>query len=161
MSKDDFMKKNKLKDITGSYLLERVFDDIHEYEVYFEFSNLDKIDKLTPNKLRVKFKLNARQPEMVYPDNERVVELVVPLKKGQNNSQSRAKLSNRYFSEYCDLIPKIRLSIKNQIAANNKVIGPSQKIETHLKKAIKKKRTDANTRARKIANTKTNKKGGV
>ncbi|MBT4761914.1 MAG: hypothetical protein HOO06_09480 [Bdellovibrionaceae bacterium] len=142
--------KSLIKDITGSYILEKVFEDIHEYEVYFEFSNSDKLDKLSPNKFRVKFKLNGRQQEFHYPDNERVIELIIPIKAIQNNPHTKAKLTKKYFDEYCDFIPKVRLALKNQIAANNKIIGTSSRIEGHLKKAVKKKRTSALRRAKKI-----------
>ena len=144
-------KKYKLKDMTGGYLLERVFKDIHEYEVYFELSNSCKIDKLAPNKLKIKFRVGGEFPEIFYSDNERTIELIVPIKSSQNNRQMKENLSKRYIDEYCDLIPKIRLSIKNQLTATNKVIGPSKKTKTYLKKAILKRRNASAKEAKRIA----------
>lgn len=146
--------KNKekliLRDVQGSYLLERIFEDIHEYEVYFEFSNQESVDRLTPNVLRFSFKLNGRKIEIFYPDDERVVEFIIPISESQNNPQGKRKLTKRYIDEFADFIPKIRLSLKNQIAANNKIIGPNEKIKRDLDEAIRKRRTLAASRAKKM-----------
>lgn len=144
-------KKEVIRDGSGAYILERVFEDIHEYEIYFEFANKDSADKLTPNRLRISFKLNGRKMELLYPDNERVVEIIIPITKAQNNPRSKDKLKRRYIEEYADLVPKIRLSLKNQIAANNKVLGPAQKIKRELDLATKKRRTAAVRKAKKMA----------
>ena len=143
--------KCELKDVAGGYLLDRVFKDIHEYEIYFEFSNSGKLDNLAPNKIKVKFKVNGVLPELFYPDNERTVELIVPIRLSQNNRQTKQNLSKKYLDEYSDLIPKIRFSIKNQITANNKVIGSSKKVESYLKEAIHKRRNASAKKAKKMA----------
>ncbi len=142
--------RSELKDSTSSYILERVFEDIHEYEIYFEFSNKNSVDKLSLNRLRIIFKLNGRKLELYYPDNERTVELIVPITKKQNNPHAKAKLTKRYFDEYGDLIPKINLSLKNQLAATNKIIGPAEKIKKDLSSAIRNRRTVATRKAKKI-----------
>ena len=83
--------ETNLKDTLGSYTLEKVFEDIHEYEIYFEFSNKGSADSLSPNRLRVSFKLNGRKQEIFYPDDERIVELIIPITKLQNNPRTKAK----------------------------------------------------------------------
>lgn len=151
-------EKMTLKDITGNYQLERVFEDIHEYEVYFEFSNHESVDKLSPNLLRISFKLNGRKIEILYPDDERVVEFVIPISESQNNPQEKRKLTKRYIEEFGDFIPKIRLSLKNQIAANNKIIGPSKKIKRELDLAVKRRRASAVSKAKALGRSGTNEK---
>jgi len=146
------------KDTFGSYMLERIFEDIHEYEVYFEFSNQESADKLSPNILRFSFKLNGRRIEIFYPDDERVVEFIIPITKSQDNPKSKRKLTKRYIDEFADFIPKIRLSLKNQIAANNKVIGPNEKIKRDLGEAVRKRRALAAYKAKKMIKKKRNEK---
>ena len=147
-------RKNKpmFKDITGNYILESVFRDVHEYEVYFEFSNKDCIDRLSPNRLRVSFKLNGKKQELYFPDDGRMIELIIPITKGQNNPRTKAKLTKRYIHEFGDLVPKIRLSLKNQIAANNKVLGSSNRVILALNESAKKRRASAVRKARNILN---------
>ncbi len=143
-------KKTELKDDFGNFLLERVFKDVHEYEIYFEFSNKESADKLSPNRLRFLFKLNGRRLEIFYPDEERVVEFMIPISKSQDNPHTKRKLTKRYINEFGDFIPKVRLSLKNQIAANNKVIGPSDEIVLDLNEAVKRRRAVAAAKAKGI-----------
>ena len=135
-------RKNKsiIRDVTGSYILASVFKDIHEYDAYFEFSNRDGIDQLSPNRLRITFNLNTKTPELYFPDSERVIKLVIPITKRQNNARTKMKLTKDYIDDFCDLIPKIRLSLQNQIAANNKVLGPDPIVKKVIDKAAQQKR---------------------
>lgn len=147
-------KKSKLKDEFGGYLLERVFTDVHEYETYFEFSNKESVDKLSPNVLRISFKLNGRKVEMIFPDNERVVEIVIPITKASDNPRKKSELTKRYITEYADVIPIIRLSMKNQFAAMNKVIGSGTNVKKELDKISRNKRAAAVRKVKSMAKKK-------
>ena len=131
------------KDKLGNYILESVFDDIHEYEAYFGFFNKLGFDKLSPQRLRIEFKLNARKIEMVFINKENLVEILVPINKSQNNTHSRLDLTKRYLNDFSDIIPKVQLSLQNQFTAISKVLGSDSKVESALKKLARKKRNKA------------------
>ena len=132
----------------GNYTLDLIFQDIHEYQSYFEFFNIDSIGKISPNEFQITFDLNIKEPKLKFPDDERLIKLVIPIKKSQNNSHSKAKLTKRYIDEYGDLIPKIRLSIQSQIAAFGKVLGSDPKVKSALELSAKKKRMAAIEKAK-------------
>lgn len=144
-------KKRIPRDTTGNYILESIFKDVHEYDVYFEFANHDRIDQLSPNCLQIQFKLNIKNLALHFPDNERMIELVIPITKKQNNARTKATLTKRYIDEFGDLIPKIRLSLQNQIAANNKVLGPSAIVKKALDETAQNRRAAAKKKVKEIA----------
>ena len=133
-----------------NYILESIFQDIHEYEAYFEFFNIASIGKITPNELQITFDLNIKNLALRFSDNERLITLAIPITKSQNNLRSKTKLTKRYIDEFGDLIPKIRLSIQSQIAAYGKVIGPDAKIKLILDRSAKRKRTAAIKKAKNM-----------
>ena len=73
-----------------------------------------------------------------------------PSARPKTTPRPKESLTKRYIDEFGDFIPKIHLSLKNQIAANNKIIGPTKAIKTYLAKAIKERRRLAFQKAKDI-----------
>ncbi len=124
------MNKKKLKKdlVFGAYDLKAIFEDSYEYEVYFKLANSGRILDLCPTEMEVEFSLKIKQLRLSFPDSEpKLVRVMIPINKAQNNTKKRAELRGRYFQQYCELIPKMRLSIKNQLTALKKeLVNPEE-----------------------------------
>ncbi|MCY4644908.1 MAG: hypothetical protein OXB88_09845 [Bacteriovoracales bacterium] len=114
-------KKRVKKLIAGNYVLRDIFEDSYEYEVYFHLVNSLNVSDLCPNNFEIELSMKIRKPRLSFPDEDpKLVKLMVPISKAQNNPKKRAEVRSTIFHEYADLLPQIKLSLKNQIAALRK-----------------------------------------
>lgn len=122
-------KKNQRESILlNAYDLKEIFEDSYEHEVYFELVNSISVLDLCPGGIEIEFSLKVRQPRLSFPDNEpKLVKIIIPITKSQNSPRKKSELRSRYFQKYCELVPKMRLSIKNQLAALRKdLVNPKE-----------------------------------
>ncbi|MCJ8278063.1 MAG: hypothetical protein HRT44_05945 [Bdellovibrionales bacterium] len=163
-------KKNQKESILlNAYNLKEMFEDSYEHEVYFELVNSISVLDLCPSDIEIEFSLKVKQPRLSFPDSEpKLVRVIVPLAKSQNNPRKKSELRVRYFHQYGELVPKMRLSIKNQLAALRKdLVSPAEQriIDREVKRLrasglrkTKAKLSQGVTRKKKTIRKKTTKK---
>ena len=124
------MNKKKLKKflVADAYDLKAIFKDSYEYEVYFELVNSTRILDLCPTDIEVEFSLKIKKLRLSFPDSEpKLVKVMIPITKTQDNPKKRLELEGQYLEQYGELVPKMRLSVKNQLAALRKdLINPKE-----------------------------------
>ena len=124
--------------ILNAYDIPTIFEDSYEHKVYFELVNSINILELCPSEIEVEFSMKSKQLRLSFPNNKPdLVKVIVPITKTQNNRKKRLELRDCHLKQYGELVPKMRLSIKNQLAAMRKtLVNPEEAalIEKKVKK---------------------------
>ena len=132
------MKNKKIileKIFSSNYTLKEIFADSYEYEIYFQLANSINISNLCPNQIEIDFSTTAKRTRLYFPEDEiKLIKIIVPITKAQNNQKKRSELRTQHFHKYGELVSKIRFSTKNQLAALRKDL-----INENEKKLIDKK----------------------
>ena len=149
-------KKNVERLVVGDYVLREVFEDSYEYEIYFKLVNSIDISDICPSNFEIDFSTKIKQPRLSFPENDpKLVKIIIPISKAHNNPRKISEIRTQNFHKYADLVPKIKLSLKNQIAALRKDLVNEKEaifINQEVKKArnIGLKKTKANIKKTKI-----------
>ena len=105
----------------GDYILREIFEDSYEHEVYFNLVNSVDISDLFPSDIEIEFSIRAKRTRLSFPHGHpELVRVTIPINKAQNNARKRSELITQNIYKYSDLVPRIQLSLKNQVAALRK-----------------------------------------
>ena len=112
----------------GAYVLKEIFQDFYEHEVYFSLvSSVDLVD-ICPSRMEVELSSQVSRTQLYFPEDcPDLLRIIVPLPSKKMGKEKREKLSEKNVHHYADLVLKIRLSLKNQMAALRKdLVNPHE-----------------------------------
>ena len=95
MKKSHRKKRKQIieKTIAGNYILQEIFEDFYEHEVYFKLINKIEISGLCPSDIEVQLSSKVKRPRLNFPDEyPKLMRIIIPVTKAQDNLKKNRKL---------------------------------------------------------------------
>jgi hypothetical protein len=132
---------DKRKTLSSGYLLNEVFEDIYDYEEYFQLINDIDVRDLCPSEIDIVVTTKVKSVRLRFPeDDPKLIEVLVPrYRNSKQSAKKTAEVRERYFKKYASIVPKVKIEIKDVLAMKRKILV-SDKEEVYIGEKIKKKR---------------------